>query len=125
MHKREQAALKLRNGGAYRDQGLIFAKAWDQGMRTQRDHLGEPLQWNNLGERWLDPLIRKAGVKRISVHGLRHTAATLMLNDGQPVHVVAARLGHSETNTTWNVYSHVLRDTHKSAAEALGKLLHG
>jgi integrase len=125
VHKREQAALKLRNGSAYRDQGLMFAKAWEQGMRTQRDHLGEPLQWNNLGERWLDPLIGKAGVKRISVHGLRHTAATLMLNDGQPVHVVAARLGHSETSTTWNVYSHVLRDTHKSAAEALGKLLHG
>src|SRR5215204_6591545 len=42
----------------------------------------------------------------------------------QPVHVVAARLGHSDINTTWNVYSHVLRNTHKSAAEALGKLLH-
>jgi hypothetical protein len=35
VHKREQAALKLRNGGAYRDQGLIFAKAWEHGARTE------------------------------------------------------------------------------------------
>jgi integrase len=94
---------------------------------TKNDHLGEPLGFNNLGERMFDPLIRKTDprVKRITVHGLRHTAATLMLNAGIPVHVVAARLGHSNVNITWQTYTHVLKDAHQDAAAILGKVLHG
>jgi integrase len=83
------------------------------------------LQSNNLGERMLDPLIKQAGVKRITVHGLRHTAATLMLLEKIPVHVVAARLGHADVNTTLTVDAHVLKDAHQDAATALGKVLHG
>src|SRR6185295_1703858 len=94
-HKRQQAALKMANRTAYHDHGLVFAKEWGQAF-TRKDHLGEPLQSNNLGELMLDPLIKGAKVKRITVHGLRHTAATLILLAKIPVHVVAARLGHAD-----------------------------
>jgi integrase len=73
----------------------------------------------------LDPLIRAAKVKRITLHGLRHTAATPMLLAKIPVHVVAARLGHADVNTTLTVYAHVLKDAHQDAAATLGKVLHG
>jgi integrase len=68
---------------------------------------------------------QKAKLKGITIHGLRHTAATLMLLAKVPVHVVAARLGHADTHTTLSVYAHVLRDSHKEAADVLGKVLHG
>jgi integrase len=54
---------------------------------------------------------------------LRHTAATLMLRDGLPVYEVSAVLGHSQTSTTLNVYSHVLPGANDRAAAAMERLL--
>ena len=64
-------------------------------------------------------------MRRIKFHGLRHTCATLLLRAGEPVHVVAERLGHSDINITLNTYAHVLPDMQQSAATKLGALLHG
>jgi site-specific recombinase XerC len=86
---------------------------------------GQPLQANNLGERSLDRLAKMAVVRRIKFHGLRHTCATLLLQAGEPVHVVAERLGHSDVNITLNTYAHVPPDMQRSAADRLGTLLHG
>jgi len=123
-HKQDQAALKMANRTTYHDFGLVFAKAWGE-LRTRRDLLGQPLQANNLGERSLDRLAKMAVVRRIKFHGLRHTCATLLLQAGVPVHVVAERLGHSDVNITLNTYAHVLPDMQRSAADRLGTLLHG
>ena len=43
----------------------------------------------------------------MNFHALRHTAATLALEDGQPAHVVAAMLGHASVATTLRIYAHV------------------
>jgi integrase len=62
-------------------------------------------------------------VKRIKFHGLRHSAATLLLGVGVPVQVVAERLGHAQTSMTLDVYTHALPDMQRDAAEKLGALL--
>jgi hypothetical protein len=64
---------------------------------------------NNLGQREYAKLIKAAGVKPIKFHGMRHTVATLLLQAGQPVHVVSERLGHSKVSMTMEVYAHVLQ----------------
>ena len=46
----------------------------------------------------------------IRLHDLRHIHATLLLQAGIPVHVVAAQLGHADPAITLRVYAHVLRD---------------
>ena len=53
----------------------------------------------------LDRAAKRAGARRITVHGLRHTSATLLLAAGVQPHVVQRRLGHSSISTTINVYS--------------------
>jgi integrase len=83
------------NRTTYHDFGLVFAKDWGE-LRRRGEFLGQPLQANNLGERSFDRLIKAANVRRIKFHGLRHTCATLLLQAGEPVHVVAQRLGHSD-----------------------------
>jgi integrase len=93
-HKQHQAELKMANRTSYHDFGLVFAKEFGE-LRSRKDLLGQPLQSNNLGERSLDRLCKAADVRRIKFHGLRHTCATLLLRAGEPVHVVAQRLGHS------------------------------
>ena len=123
-HKRTQAELKLRNRATYAEHGLVFAKGWSE-VRRRTDALGQPLQLNNLGQREFAALIKAANVRRIKFHGLRHTCATLLLQAGQPVHVVSERLGHSKVSMTMEVYAHVLPDMQKDAAATLGALLHG
>lgn len=124
QHKRTQAELKMANRTTYRDCGLVFAK--EVGDLTNRaDMIGLPLQSNNLGERQFDRIIAAAKVKRITFHGMRHTCATLLLQAGEPVHVVAKRLGHARVQTTLDTYAHVLPDMQKQAAATIGGLLHG
>ena len=50
------------------------------------------------------------GQTQITFHGMRHTCATLLLQAGEPVHVVSKRLGHARVQTTLDTYAHVLPD---------------
>ena len=84
QHKRTQAELKMANRTTYHDHGLVFAKEYGD-LTNRADMIGLPLQANHLGERHFDPLIKAAKVKRITVHGMRHTCATLLLTAGEPV----------------------------------------
>ncbi|MGH9370102.1 MAG: tyrosine-type recombinase/integrase [Vicinamibacterales bacterium] len=123
-HRRAQRELKMANRTTYRDLGLVFAK--ERGDLTNRaDMIGLSLQANNLGERQFTRLIKAAKVRRITFHGMRHTCATLLLRAGEPVHVVAQRLGHSDPSITMRVYAHVLPDMQKQAAATMGAILHG
>ena len=87
--------------------------------------IGLPLQANHLGQRQFARLIKLAKVKAITFHGMRHTCATLLLQAGEPVHVVSKRLGHARVEITLNTYAHVLLDMQKQAAATMGALLHG
>lgn len=60
---------------------------------------------------------------QIPLHGLRHTAATLLISHGVDIITVSNRLGHSATSTTLNVYSHALEETDRAAANTLENLL--
>ena len=123
-HKKHQRELMMANRNAYCDLGLVFTKE-PSDVRKRGECLGHPLQANNLGQREYAALIKAASVRRIKFHGLRHTCATLLLQSGQPVHVVSERLGHSKVSMTMEVYAHVLPDMQQDAATKLGALLHG
>jgi integrase len=123
-HKRHQAELKMKNRTIYQDHGLVFAKEWGERYGRQ-DFLGLPLQANNIGEREFARIIKAAKVRRISIHGLRHTSATLLLKAGVVAHVVQQRLGHKRIEMTLGIYAHALPSMQQDAARRLGALLHG
>jgi integrase len=122
-HRANQRELMMANRATYKEHGLVFAKEWGD-VRKRTDVLGQPLQANNLGQREYARLIKAAKVPPIKFHGLRHTCATLLLQVGQPVHVVSERLGHTKVSMTMEVYAHVLPDMQREAADALSGLLH-
>ena len=66
---------------------------------------------------------RQAGLPVIRFHDLRHTAATHMLRNGIPVHVVSRYLGHATVSTTLDTYSHVIPGDMESAAAVMGRLM--
>lgn len=57
----------------------------------------------------------------VNFHGLRHTSATILINQGLDVTTVSKRLGHARTSTTTDIYSHSLE---KADIEAANKLEH-
>jgi integrase len=68
-------------------------------------------------------LLWKSGLPEIRFHDLRHTAATLMLQEGVHPKVVQERLGHSQISITMDTYSHVLPVMQEEAAKKLDELL--
>jgi hypothetical protein len=53
----------------------------------------------------------------IRLHDLRHVHATTLLLAGEPVHVVAARLGHADPSITLKGYAHVIQDLTPAVAD--------
>ena len=73
---------------------------------------------------WLNNVMDKYPKKRLTPHGLRHTHATLLLNDGVPVNDVQRRLGHADATMTLNVYGHASTDD-KYIADQFANILKG
>jgi integrase len=83
---------------------------------------GTPLDHRNL-YRDFKALLKEAGLPDIRFHDLRHTAATLMLQQGVHPKVVQERLDHADISLTLNTYSHVLPSMQEEAAEKMDELL--
>lgn len=70
------------------------------------NHLGNPITRRGIAD-VLEKLIKKSALKhKISPHTLRHTFATLMLNEGMDIREVQELLGHARLGTT-SIYTHV------------------
>ncbi len=121
-HKRHQAEVMMKNRQHYRDFGLVFAKDWSE-CRKSENAPGLPLDSDHLGSGPFARLVKAAGVKPITLHGLRHTCATLLIAARVPVNVVSKRLGHAKTSITSDIYAHVLPGMQQEAAAILGTLL--
>ena len=113
-HKASQTEVKLLAGNTYRDQGLIFA--------YEQPPFGMSLSANNSGQREFSKLIKATKIWPITFHGMRHTAATLMLREGIPIKVVSERLGHKKVTITLDIYAHALPSMQRDAATKLGAL---
>lgn len=72
----------------------------------------------NLNAR-LKRVIAGTGLPDIHLHSLRHTHASLLINSDVTAKVIADRLGHANTNTTLNVYSHVFAASEVKAMQAV------
>ena len=66
-----------------------------------------------------------AGLPVISFHGLRHTAATLLLGAGVDLKLASSRLGHSSVRITGDTYMHVERSMDEDAAARAAALVLG
>jgi integrase len=75
--------------------------------------------------RLLSRTTEELNLPRLSAHGLRHTCATLMLDNGVPPKVAAERLGHADATLFMNLYSHVTPTMQRDAAEKIGTALFG
>lgn len=68
--------------------------------------------------RVFDTIAARAGMPHLTVHGLRHEHASLLLQAGVPLLVASKRLGHSGIAITADLYSHLLPQADRDAARS-------
>ncbi len=83
---------------------------------------GTPLNPSDISK-WFVKLSHAAGLKRIRLHDLRHTHATLALQAGVHPKIVSERLGHSTIAFTLDVYSHAIPHLQREAAQDVAALV--
>lgn len=108
-HRDQQQRRARLDGRVWSPQDLVFAHPTGAPLDRRADHRA-----------WV-ALLAKAGVRRVRLHDARHTAATLLLEQGVPTRVVSELLGHSQTRITSDTYQHVLPGL---AAEAAAQMQH-
>ena len=80
---------------------------------------GKPLRRSIALRRGLWPALRRAELRTVNVHSLRHSFASALIAKGSPVTEVQSILGHSSPAITLNVYSHWFRATRTTAMDSV------
>jgi integrase len=91
--------------------GLVFTKEDGRPVRPE------------YATRHFQALARKAKLREIRLHDLRHTSASLALAAGIEMKVVSDRLGHSTIGVTADLYTHVVPDVARRAADRMAAML--
>ncbi len=84
---------------------------------------GQPTDHSNMRGRHFYPALEKAGIKKIRFHDLRHTYASLLIEQGENIKYIQDQLGHSTPTVTLNVYAHLMKSTNQEAAIRLEKAI--
>ncbi|TDW91275.1 site-specific integrase [Kribbella sp. VKM Ac-2566] len=109
-HRAAQAAERLAAGTSWEDWDLVFADQRGRPINPRRD--------------WAEfkAMLASSGIRDARPHDARHTAATLLLEQGVDIRVVQEILGHASLAVTKR-YAHVRDKLTRDAAEKMGKAL--
>jgi integrase len=105
MLVRELAAWKLKSGA--KDDNLVFPSE----AETET-----PIGCFNMVRRHYSPALKKAGIPRIKFHALRHTYASLLIDQKENIKYIQNQLGHTTPNITLSVYAHLMKGENQEAA---------
>jgi integrase len=86
---------------------------------------GRPMSYWNLMARGFHPALKRAGIRRIRFHDLRHTYASLMIRNGEDIVRVSRLMGHANASFTFNVYCHMLPRKRDPIGDRLASLVFG
>lgn len=100
----------------------VWCADWMEHPRLFCQWDGKPMH-PNTPYQMLQKFLDRHEMRRVSLHSLRHTNATLLIGSGADMRTVSSRLGHSQTSTTLDIYAHQLQSADKAASETLANTL--
>lgn len=86
---------------------------------------GRPAMRANILRLGLQPALRRAGLRHVTMHSLRHSYASALIQHGAPLTEITALLGHASPAITLRVYAHFLQGTESGATERVADALFG
>lgn len=105
--KAEQEANAILFGNEYCETGYIFT--WDNGLPYRPDFLTRAFQSQ----------LKKVGLPKMRYHDLRHSTASILYDKGWGLKDIQEWLGHSDIETTGNIYTHITKSRQKMLAKGL------
>lgn len=75
-----------------------------------------PMCQSNMTSRHFFPALKDAKVERIRFHDLRHTYASLLIDQGENIKYIQTQIGHSSPTMTLDVYAHLMKPLNQEAA---------
>lgn len=107
--KKDRLAAKLRGEKSHRE--LIF---YDKNLNPiAQDVLSKKFRY----------FLQENNLKHIRFHDLRHSHVTMLIDAKVSIKVISERVGHSNVNTTLNIYSHALREMDQEASDKISDTL--
>jgi integrase len=91
---------------------------WEDGQPVGHNE-GEQVEMQNVKNRYFHKCLEKAGLRRIRFHDLRHTFASLLIQNGESLAYVKDQLGHSSIKMTVDVYGHLVPGANRQAVNRL------
>jgi integrase len=110
----ELQALKKRRQESYLKEGKNEIPLW-----VFCNQEGNPLEYYNLKHRHFEKCLAAAGLRRIRFHDLRHTFASLLIQNGESLAYIKDQLGHSSIKMTVDVYGHLVPGANRAAVNKL------
>lgn len=116
-HRLKQKEIKLQVGKDYYDKDFVFG-------RLNAPYFGYPHFIKTIENR-MQSLFKKTPSinKRLTPHSLRHTHTSLLAEAGVELLEIMDRLGHTEDETTTQVYLHITKDRKKEASQKFAQLM--
>ncbi|KSU86573.1 recombinase [Priestia veravalensis] len=112
LHKREQEDIIKENKPFYVDNDFIFAT--NEGYPKTIKHLSIRMQ----------RLLKKTTIqKQVTPHSFRHTHTSLLIEANVHIKEIQERLGHSDINTTMDIYAHMTKNVKKEASTKFSNLM--
>lgn len=101
---------------------LKYGKKFDDTHHVICKENCEPFLPHSFTQKWSRTL-KKYGIRHLKLHATRHSAISMLLSEGVPLHIVRDRAGHKSSEITLSVYSHVAKDKQTVATKTLEHLL--
>lgn len=114
-----QAEYRLSVGPYWKGKDWVFT----QNDGTMMNYSTPYHTLQNIIKRYNQEHSQEQHLPLIPFHGLRHTAASLLIASNQDIKTVSARMGHAQSSTTLNIYTHSLESGDKKASDALEAML--
>ena len=77
---------------------------------------GKPMCQSHMLSRYFRPALKSMGLKGIRFHDLRHTYASLLIDQGENIKYIQTQLGHHSPTVTLSVYAHLMNPVNQAAA---------
>jgi integrase len=105
------------------DAVAVHLATWPTDQFVFTTELGDPIRRTAFSERIWRPALKRAGLSGVTMHGLRHFYASLLIRHGESVKTVQARLGHASAAETLDTYSHLWPDSDDRTRAAVDSVL--
>ena len=113
-HKSRQNELKLRRGAAYQDNDLIFSRNTGKPVGNPRDL-----------RKVFHQALSDAGCPRVRFHDLRHSYASLLIDQGASPKYIQSQLGHASIQMTFDIYGHLMPEAGREIVKRLDEQVFG